>query len=218
MIRIYVLVEGQCEQVFLSILEKYLARFNIFLNTNIIETRRDSKKGRRFQGGVSSYAKLKKQIEIKCKEDPRAFVTTMFDLYKFPKDAPWSNEAILIKDPLKRALYVEEKIDKDIGHRKFFSYVNVHEFEALLLSHPIYFSRCCPDKGSVEKLIKIAGNYSSPELINGDLPPSKLIENTIPGYRKVAHGKSIAEAIGLDKILEKCPHFRAWYNKICNLQ
>ncbi len=69
---------------------------------------------------------------------------------------------------------------------------------------------------SQRKIEKITEQFDSPEEIN-DSPqtaPSKRLEALSPGYRKVAMGKVISEAIGIPTIRNKCPHFDEWLEKM----
>ena len=36
----------------------------------------------------------------------------------------------------------------------------------------------------------------------------------VPTYNKVLHGELIADAIGIEIILERCPRFRAWVERL----
>lgn len=81
MIRVHIFCEGQTEETFVrELLTSHFARLDIWINPIILRT---SKIGK---GGVSTYGKLKNQIEKKCKEDPHAWVTTLIDFYRFPSD------------------------------------------------------------------------------------------------------------------------------------
>jgi len=44
--------------------------------------------------------------------------------------------------------------------------------------------------------------------------PSKRILRIFPGYRKLLHGPTIAERIGLKTIREQCPHFDDWLTRL----
>ncbi len=70
----------------------------------------------------------------------------------------------------------------------------------------------------VEQLKLIADSVHSIEYIN-DGPttaPSKRIIDHVPRYKgqKASAGPDIAEYIGLPLIRAKCPHFKAWLNKL----
>lgn len=62
------------------------------------------------------------------------------------------------------------------------------------------------------ELTKESAAVSSPEEIN-DTPegaPSKRIKRIFPSYGKVQHGPPALRSIGIDRIAERCPHFRSW--------
>ena len=40
------------------------------------------------------------------------------------------------------------------------------------------------------------------------------LQKLIPGYNKVAYGISLIEYTGIETILQKCPHFRDWIEKL----
>ena len=116
---------------------------------------------------------------------------------------------------IKRVKMLEKAFGDDIGHRRFVPYIQLHEFEALLLSDPSAFAAqfLSHDK-PIEHLIQLAAQHESPELIN-DGPttaPSKRIIQQIPEYEgaKVSVGPLIAAKIGLLAIRQKCPHFDEW--------
>ncbi len=76
MTRIHIFCEGQTEETFVNKL-LFLHFQNIGVNINpILFT--TSKIGK---GGISTYGKIKRQLDIKCKEDPSSYVTTLIDFY-----------------------------------------------------------------------------------------------------------------------------------------
>lgn len=91
----------------------------------------------------------------------------------------------------------------------------LHEFEALLFSDVDVLARilrCSPSDF-------ISEFYPNPEDIN-DHPctaPSKRIARACPFYQKTLHGPLVALDIGLSRMLECCPHFASWVDKLCNL-
>lgn len=64
--------------------------------------------------------------------------------------------------------------------------------------------------------LKIIGQYHNPENINfsPNSAPSKRLLNIIPKYNKPLYGNIIALQVGLSAMMEKCPRFREWINKI----
>lgn len=96
---------------------------------------------------------------------------------------------------------------------RFLPYIEMHEFEALLFSDAdILAEKTEMDVSLVRKIIK---DYDNPEEINDDpaKAPSKRLE-AIKGYRKVAMGKTVSDAIGIEGIRRQCPHFNNWLTKL----
>ncbi len=208
MTRVHVFCEGQTEDVFVrEVLRPYFERMNIWLTPIIIRT------GPQGKGGVSSYGKVKRQVEIKCKEDKAAWVTTMLDFYGLPSDFPAMTSA---GDSLTKAKAIESAFQEDVSQRNFISNIVVHEFESLLFSDPAAFAGWFDDTRIVETLRSVKNNFASPEHINDnrDTAPSKRILAVCDAYDKVAHGSLIALDIGLDIIRGECPLFDAWVKQL----
>jgi hypothetical protein len=214
-IRVHVFVEGQTEETFIKeLLYHDLLSRNIYLNPILICTNRPL--GRDGKGGLVNYQKVRWQIKMKCKEDTTAFVTTMFDLFRLPTDFPGYIDSSKETDPLRQACYLEACMKKDINQENFFANVMVHEFESLLFSDPEKFKEIISDAKIVEKLAKIRSKSKSPEHINGgaQTAPSKRIIQLYPKYKKTVDGSTLAKAIGIKAMLEQCPHFKAWIDRI----
>ena len=116
---------------------------------------------------------------------------------------------------IQRIKEIESNVDQDLGLPNCFFNLMVHEFEAILFSDIDVFRQITDDL-TVSRIQAIRTAYPSPEFID-DLPdtaPSKRIKSLIPAYKKVADGIVLAEGIGIDRILQECPHFRAWAGKI----
>ncbi|KYC43765.1 hypothetical protein WA1_00955 [Scytonema hofmannii PCC 7110] len=206
MIRVNIFVEGQTEETFVrEVLYEYFQEKNIYLNPILVKTSSIGK------GGVVSYAKIKPQLNRKCLEDSKAFVTTMFDMYGLPNDFPGSNSLPKTSDPFQKAEYLEQEMGKDIGHKNFIPNLLVHEFEGLLYSSPQVFSAWF-DEGVVSILQAERDAFPSPEHINDNpiTAPSKRILNCCHGYDKPLHGSLLAIDIGLDSIRQQCQHFNQW--------
>jgi hypothetical protein len=91
----------------------------------------------------------------------------------------------------------------------------------------IYSCKLCPQaskygiKGSRRNaaLENIVAGFNNPEEINDEpnSPPSNRIQALKNDYRKVAMGKTVSKAIGIQTIRKQCPHFNSWLNKLENL-
>lgn len=103
--------------------------------------------------------------------------------------------------------------DHNIEER-FIPYIEMHEFEALLFSNALILAS---EIGiDTDKIEDILDEFGEPEEIDDgpDTAPSKRLMSLNKSYRKVAMGKSIAEAIGISTIREKCPHFDQWVTRL----
>ena len=209
MSRIYVLVEGQTEEAFLrELLVPHYARLGHYLQPIIVSTSPG------YKGGVVSYAKVKPQIVRLCKQDAKAYVSTMFDLYALPGDFPGKRAQAYPHTATgqQKALFLEEKLALDVGQPNFLPNLIVHEYEALLFAQPDWFSQWSDDATLASTLKRALAGARAPEDIN-DSPqtaPSKRILAAMPGYQKTFHGPLIACDIGLDAIRQSCPHFHEW--------
>ena len=212
MTRVYVFCEGQTEETFVrGVLGPHFQHMNVWLTPILIRT------GPKGKGGVSSYGKIKRQVEIMCKEDSTAWVTTMLDFYGLPSDFPKMTST---GDSLARAKSVERAFQADIARRNFISNIVVHEFEGLLFSDPTAFAEWFEDARVVNVLTDVRNSFASPEHINDNqsTAPSKRIQAVCDAYDKVAHGSLIALDIGLDIIRKECPLFDAWIKRIEDLR
>lgn len=211
MTRIIIFCEGTTEEAFVQrVLYPALAHHGAYLVPIKLRTSREQK------GGVSTYGKVKHQIERKCKEEPNSFVTTLIDFYGLPNDFPEQDTA---PRSLEGAIAVEKAFEKDVNQKNFIANIVIHEFEGLLFSSPSSFSTWLDTESLVSKFIQIRSSFPTPEHINdGRLTaPSKRILKLWPAYDKVQHGSLLASEIGLDTICSQCVHFRTWVERLKEL-
>ena len=212
--RLYILCEGQTEEEFVSaILNPYLQSVGVYAQPIICTTKRTPTK--KYKGGVTSFAKVKKELQRLCGEHPNELVTTMFDLYAFPYDT--LDLKNIPTDVYEKAEYIEKAITDEIGNcfgNMVFSLV-LHEFEGLLFSDVFAFENIA-DQEAVAVLRGVRTAVPTPEHINEspETAPSKHIEIVIPDYSKPTDGIDVAEQIGLDKIKNECRHFANWLEKL----
>ncbi|WP_340609728.1 DUF4276 family protein [Xenorhabdus bharatensis] len=213
MIRINVFVEGQTEETFVrDVLAPYFFAQQIYLTPILAQT------SSRQKGGITSYGKVKHQITRLCRQDPKAFVTTLIDYYGLPTDFPDYN---IQRDNAanERIVQLEQAFANDIGQANFIPNLLLHEFEALLFCQPEKFADWLDDNAPIAALQTIKEAFDTPEDINNSpqTAPSKRILAIIPNYHKTLHGPLIVGDIGLDTIRSQCPHFSQWLNKLTTL-
>ncbi len=222
MIRLHFVVEGQTEETFVNdMLAPVLSHLNIFPDVRCVQTGR--KHGKKYKGGITNYIKLKNDLRRWLKQDghPDARFTTMVDFYALPNDFPGYEESRKQAYLKKRIELLENRFQADIGDHRFIPYIQLHEFEALLLTEPSQFATAYPNRVlEIQQLVAIRSEFVSPEEINeGEKTcPSKRIKAILPDYNKVSAGPRIAIKIGLAKIRAENPHFNEWLNQLEQLE
>ncbi|MBW1650287.1 MAG: DUF4276 family protein [Deltaproteobacteria bacterium] len=222
-ITINIIVEGQTEQHFVkTVLAPYMSAKGIDLYASIL-----GKPGHK--GGNVSFKRVKKHIEIFLKQRQDTYISTMLDYFKI--DSDWTGKAEA-EDRIKGGLSVtaEDKanilenatfkeIEKDLSDynvkKRFIPYFSMYEFEALLFSDANILAEKTNIK--VSEISKILKDYKdNPEEIDEEpaKAPGKRLIALMPGYRKIAMGKTVAEAIGIEDIRKKCFHFNGWLQKL----
>ncbi|MBM4047038.1 MAG: DUF4276 family protein [Planctomycetes bacterium] len=219
-VRLHFVVEGQTEETFVNrVLAPHLATYSVWGKVRCVMTSR--RRGVIHRGGLLSYAMARKDIRLWMKEDQNAdaVFTTMFDLYRLPSDSPGYDQARRIGDPRRRVTALEEAMREDIGDRRLIPYLQLHEFEALLLADPQKLQCEFLDRdAAVQNLVVLSSRFDSPEMIDDGehTAPSKRIIQEIPEYQgmKASAGPLVAEKIGLACLREKCKHFGEWLSRL----
>lgn len=157
----------------------------------------------------------------------------MFDLYRLPQEFPGLDGIFLNSNPYDKIAKVENafkedirnSLGEDLGYIKFIPYIQLHEFESILLVEPMKIMEYFIDEEHIEackKLLEMVKDFESPEHINQtpEQSPSKRIIREIPEYEKVkaTAGPLIAEAIGMDAIMNICKHFSDWIKRISEIR
>jgi hypothetical protein len=223
MIRLNLVVEGQTEEAFVDeVLAIPLADVDVFVSARCVETSR--RQVRIYRGGLVSYEKLKGDLRRWMRQDrhPECWFTTMIDLYglnRLRDEFPGFSGIRLEHDPRRRVAALEQAFAADIDHPRFIPYLQLHEFEALILSDPQKLDWEFIDRGrEIARLVELASTVESPELIDDgeDTSPSHQIIRFIPEYqgRKPSAGPLVAGKIGLPTLRQKCPHFAEWVDRL----
>ncbi|MFB2979514.1 DUF4276 family protein [Microseira sp. BLCC-F43] len=224
MIRLHIIAEGPTEETFIrDLLSEHLGGFNISTDVRRVNPGSKPKRSKADRGGVLNYENAKKDIQRWLREDKNkdARFTSMFDLYALPNNFPGFDEAKKYSKPYEKVEYLEQAFGLDINDYRFLPYIQLHEFEALILSEPSKLNNIFVGyEEAIDQLVQKCEGYESPELINEGqtTAPSKRIIQAIPGYSKISDGLTIVQSIGLDNIRSKCHHFNQWIARLENLQ
>lgn len=217
--QIFIVVEGETEERFVrEVLYNHFILREIHVEAQQWITNR--KLGLR--GGGSNFDLIEnhvKRVVARYKNDPTVFVSTMIDLYAFPQQGNTIyDEEVKKQSGKSKAHLLQEKFAQRIAYRNFIPYVQLHEYEALLLSKPDSLSHFYTDKSAEIELIKKEIIGIAPEDINEtpENAPSKRIIRHIPSYekQKTTAGVMAAQKIGLPLLRKNCPHFDEWITKL----
>jgi Domain of unknown function (DUF4276) len=217
-IEVFFVVEGQSEEKFITnVLVEHLAGKGVY-------SRGVKLVGRgRGRGGMTSYARLRDDLNLLMRQHNTVYITTMIDVFRVPNDFPGYEGASKLNNPLDRADALERAILEDFGTRSdtrfLMPYLQLHEFEALLWTDPeILDSQITQGAASrLTELQTVLGQYETPEHINNGAltAPSKRLEALYGrAYDKVRYASSVAQAIGLERLREACPRFGAWVTRL----
>ena len=217
---VYVIVEGQTEQTFVrDLLAPEMADKGVFLHPALI-----GKPGHK--GGNIRFERAKEDIRSFLRQRPDTYISTMFDYFRLEQEWPGNSSTQGCNTSIEKAEKIEDATlvkvrdlfpDHNVEGR-LVPYIEMHEFEALLFSDASILA----DKIGVDanKIQNVLDEFGEPEEINDgpDTAPSKRLISLHKGYRKVAMGKAISEAIGISTMREKCPHFDSWLTRLEKLR
>ena len=220
-VRLHILAEGQTEETFVNnVLRSRLESRSIDTDVRCVVTSR--KENYEYRGGLNSYDQARRDMLRWMAEEPGedSRFTTMFDLYRIPEDFPDYQAAAKEGDPYARVKVLESGIRRDLSDTRVMPYVQLHEFEALILTDASELRVQFPDYlEGIAKLVAMAGDFASPELIDDVDGPCRRIIKEIPEYeyRKASAGPIVVARIGLSALRKACAHFGCWISALESL-
>ena len=138
--RLYLTVEGQTEAAFASdVLADHLTNFDVFVYRPRFTGLHGRRGGRIPKGGLlSTFAHALADIRTWLKEDPSpdARFSMMVDLYSLPRDFPGYASGMARLTGKDQAAALQQSLVEELGDPRFVPYLQVHEFEALVLVDP----------------------------------------------------------------------------------
>lgn len=135
-------------------------------------------------------------------------VIALLDLYGptiYPKTITTADE---------RFNWAKKDLETKVDHPKFFQFFAVHEVEAWLLADTSLFP--------LEVREALPSKAASPEKVNFDEPPAKLLERlysqkTSRKYKKVTHGRELFSRLDPNIAYGKCPRLKDFLDKMLEL-
>jgi hypothetical protein len=225
MVRLYFYVEGQTEQGYVKrVLTPHLAAFGVQVMGAVLAAS-GRRHGHVSRGGGRRYEPMRRDLGNLLRQHKSADTrfTTMFDLYSLHRSFPGWDEAEKLRHiPLERVTALEKAFAADVSDPRFIPYIQLYEFETILLCEPGHFGLVYEDAGDgITALQAAVDRAQSPELVN-DGPataPSKRIIAQFPQYsgQKTTVGVELAECVGIDRTRRLCAHFDSWLKALESL-
>lgn len=198
--RLVIICEGSTEKEFCdTVLYNYFLEKGITIYVPLIKTS---------HGGITSWGKLKNEIEIHLKQDKEAYVTTFIDLYRLPSDYP--NYDINNVDNIEKGM--KDNIESSLNPR-FIPYIQRHEFECFVFASLDKLKETFKKKdNNFSEIEKVTTKFQNLEDINSgnSTSPSERLKRYLPEYEKGLDGAYLADEVGLTTIRQKCPRFNNW--------
>lgn len=223
--RLLVHVEGQTEETFVNEILRYeLSRHGyISVDARLMGNARKRSK----RGGIAPWPTVRRDIMRHLKSDRHAISTTMVDYYGMPQSSGrgWPGRAKSASlSSHERAQHIEnclandikEKMGRNFDLRRFIPFVMMHEFEALLFSDCVGFVTAIGRPDLLRHFQNIRQSFRNPEEIDDsrETAPSRRIMDVVPEYEKPLYGVLSALDIGLEAMLDSCPHFSSWWDRL----
>lgn len=222
--RLYLTVEGQTEAAFVrDVLTPHLANFNVLVHPPRLTGLHKRRVGKIPGGGLlGTFQHALFDMKTWTKEDksPEARFSMMVDLYHLPRDFPGYEKSMERASGWEQAEVLERELSAVMNDERFLPYLQVHEFEALVLTEPLRLRMLYEVTDARIKILDSGcGKFSSPEEINHGqhTHPKSRIQQVIPEYDENIAGPLLAQDIGLIRIATVCPHFGGWLRRLESL-
>jgi hypothetical protein len=221
---LFIYVEGQEEELFVNrVLRSHLNSFGVVVQKPVLaatsfriggDDRADAT-----VGGVTNYDSIREDVLNQFAAGDIAaadMLTTLIDLYALPTSFPGCEEATAQGlSGGDKAAHIEQAWKVDMGHANFFPYIQVHEFEALILTRPSVLETYYPEHvAGIEQLGRECARFVTPEDINEvkATSPSHRILSRVPTYQKIDGFRHLQD-IGLPELKVHCPRFKEWIER-----
>jgi len=214
-VELQVLCEGLTERNFVTkVLRPHLIPHRVFARAQGLDATLTK------SSGVVAHGTLRRNIKSEVgRSREHQWVTTMIDLYALPRDYPgWAR--VGNESGVARACRIEAGMAAELANPRFLPFLQVHEFESLVLVDVDRIRSAFPDGEADETptlLRQSMGSLAPEEVDDGPTTaPSKRIIEAFPRYKamKAIAGPQIAAAIGMARLRAACPHFDQWVTRL----
>jgi hypothetical protein len=149
--RLHILVEGQTEEIIVrETVMPYFSSADVCVTCSIHKTKRPAG-GPAYRGGLSNWPKVHQELQLLLRDNSISLVTTLFDYYAFPADAPgMANRPH--GSPYGRVQHVEQALADAVGDERFLPNLVLHEIEAWVLADCTRLGKAMGDAGGAVEL------------------------------------------------------------------
>jgi len=173
------------------------------------------------RGGLTNWKAVEQDLRDLFAQfkGPTYRFTTLWDYYGTPDNFPAYAKARAAPVGSDRAAIVELELANHFNESRFLPYVQMYEFEALVLAALDGLKELYPKQAvaiaSFKTQCEATGNF---ETINDGATthPAKRIDTVIPGFwnTKEDDGPIALRSVGLDAPRRWCPRFDQWVAKL----
>src|SRR6201996_5016685 len=115
-----------------DVLESHFSDEDAYVTWSVLTTKRPAG-GPAFKGGVSTWPKLERELQLLLHDSSTTVLTTLLDYYAFPVDAPGMADRPHGPPP-ERVPHVESALAEAVGHIRFVPHLVLHETETWVLA------------------------------------------------------------------------------------
>ncbi len=164
------------------------------------------------KGGNIGFEYFRNEV-MRVAAQGNVLITTMLDFFRLPNDFP--NHSLNKLEVPEIECGIRAELSGVFPPQCFLPYIQIHEIESLMYTNMDGFELVVDREDQQKELREIIESYENPEDINGgaETAPSKRLKK-IFNYEKTADGEMILEALNIDDIRVKCPHFNEWLTKL----
>jgi hypothetical protein len=173
------------------------------------------------RGGLTNWRAVEQDLRdlFDQYQGPDYRFTTLWDFYGTPDNFPGFATARAAAPGIDRGAIVEANLAAHFREARFLPYVQMHEFEALVLAAIEGLKDLHSSKTASLEALKVqceaVGNF---EIIN-DGPtthPARRIDAVLPGFwnTKEDDGPIALRTVGLDSPRRWCPRFNQWLTRL----
>lgn len=208
--RLHLLVEGQTEEILVrDLFAPHLARHGWWVSFSVQRTKRVAG-GRDHRGGATSWAKIEREVR-RLLDDRGLTVTTLFDYYGFPEDAPGMADRPA-GTPVAQVDHVEAALARTIGDHRFRPNLVLHETETWVFAAAEELGELRDNSELAARLRADCVEAGGPEQVNStrERAPSKRLLAYLPDYGKLIDGPLAVCELGLPALRAVCPRLNRW--------